>query len=660
MKIKKKKKIIDSYRTIKLPLDRIINDSSHKEKISNCALRSNKICIKTYQVLKLWILNKYYSNLEIPLITKDTIGMAQKSILKPSRGRKAKNNNLIILKEFQALYPFTLEDGKNLSAILDYQKISILTAIENNIKCHYFDHLENFLTSFFRDKFEKELNESIFKKQFKKNIRKVKNDIINGTNSSSVQFSKHLIGYKNSIIPPECPKEGHYYQIQVNPQRYLKSMIWMNVQIEKIGGKMLHFFPLRNEIIPKYISVDTKSLIEILVPREKNKYLTNIMTYKDSLWNTYFNINNKLKIKGFSFDHTILTDGYSCSVRFIHNDLLPTVNMKKNRMKEGRIKGSTKIINTNNSTESISETDKFQEERIEFPYIDEFDRNELVGNHIFIDPGKRDLLYIIDDKKNRMTYSNKERLKETKRLKYRRIISNLKDQLGISKIENQLTTYNSKTCDLNKFQEFIRVKNETNCQLFSLYENLKFRKYKWYSYINTQRSDDKLVNRIERKFGKDVKIIYGDWSVGKQMRNFISTPNLGIKRKIGKNFKVYNIDEFRTSSLHHLTEEKCENLYLTDIKGKSRKLHSVLTYQLKRKGCINRDYNACLNIRKLFDCYMREEERPIKYRRGTKIIKNTNPSMNIEASNGIRLEDPLKESGECNYSIKKSVKIRKK
>jgi len=87
MKIKKKKKIIDSYRTIKLPLDRIINDSSHKEKISNCALRSNKICIKTYQVLKLWILNKYYSNLEIPLITKDTIGMAQKSILKPEDGR---------------------------------------------------------------------------------------------------------------------------------------------------------------------------------------------------------------------------------------------------------------------------------------------------------------------------------------------------------------------------------------------------------------------------------------------------------------------------------------------------------------------------------------------------------------------------------------------
>ena len=65
--------------------------------------------------------------------------------------------------------------------------------------------------------------------------------------------------------------------------------------------------------------------------------------------------------------------------------------------------------------------------------------------------------------------------------------------------------------------------------------------------------------------------------------------------------KVYNIDEFRTSCLHHKTENKCKNLYLEDKTNKLRKLHSVLTYKMENtwKGCINRDYNGCLNMMKI-------------------------------------------------------------
>ena len=47
---------------------------------------------------------------------------------------KPKNNNLFLFNEFQNLNNFTLEDGNNLSAILDYYAITILTSIENNIK----------------------------------------------------------------------------------------------------------------------------------------------------------------------------------------------------------------------------------------------------------------------------------------------------------------------------------------------------------------------------------------------------------------------------------------------------------------------------------------------------------------------------------------------
>ena len=61
--------------------------------------------------------------------------------------------------------------------------------------------------------------------------------------------------------------------------------------------------------------------------------------------------------------------------------------------------------------------------------------------------------------------------------------------------------------------------------------------------------------------------------------SFISTPNLGVKRKLKETFNVFNIDEYRTSCLHYKSEEKGDNLYITDKINKRRKLHSVLTFQ---------------------------------------------------------------------------------
>ena len=130
-----------------------------------------------------------------------------------------------------------------------------------------------------------------------------------------------------------------------------------------------------------------------------------------------------------------------------------------------------------------------------------------------------------------------------------------------------------------------------------------------------------MINTIENKYGKDSTIIIGDWSIGKQMRNFISTPNLSLKRKLTERFRVLNIDEYRSSCLNYKTEEKCDNLYLPDLKNKLRKKHSILTYQMenKRKGCLNRDKNGCKNIQKIFECYLKDKTRPLKYQRSYKL-----------------------------------------
>ena len=262
------------------------------------------------------------------------------------------------------------------------------------------------------------------------------------------------------------------------------------------------------------------------------------------------------------------------------------------------------------------------DENPDFFYIDEVPKENLNGKHIFVDPGKKSLLTMMDDDGTFFSYTNRMYLKETKRLKYQALLKNHKTKVGIIEIEESLEKQklNSKTCDLKKFETYVNAKIEANKKLIPLYQDLKFRQYKWYSYINKKRTEDNMLNKISKKFSDTHIIIIGDWSIGKQMRNFISTTNLTLKRKLKERFQVYNIDEFRTSCLCYKTEELCENLYLKfekDPKQKERKIHSILTYQMenKRKGCINRDKNGCKNIQKIFNNYMETGERPVKYRR---------------------------------------------
>jgi hypothetical protein len=630
------KKPPDKYKCIKLPITSILNKNDESQKIFNtiqdAVYRTNYITTKTSLLLRLWCLDKYHNGIEIPLIDENTIKMSMKSILLPSRGPKPKNNNLLLLNEFKNLHNFRLENGNNLSSILDYYAITILTSIENNIKMHFFDYVNRFINSYFKVFYKNEITNKEFKKQLFKDLYIVKNDIINGTLKASEKFHNWIKEFRYKIVPEDF-EVNYYYDVKATPQKYLKYMIYMNIELEKFEGKMYQFFPIQSSIIPNHIQIDTKSIIELLVEKEKKQYLDNIELNKEFLWDKFFNITQK--IKDYKFDNTIITDGYATSLRFIHNDYIEGEKIKKEKMKKGRkdaredkekkklakmkLQDEMKELNKLKQKEKHKKVEKTHE----FPYIDDVEKEELKGNHIFIDPGKRSLFTMMNDDGKFYSYTNKQRVNETKRLKYQNILKKYRDELNITSKENELSSYNSKSCNIDKFNEFITRKISTNVILSKLYQNNKFRQYKWYAFINKKRTEDNMLNKIEKTYTKDSIIIIGDWSIGKQMKNFISTPNLSLKRKLQERFKVYDIDEYRTSCLNYKTEELCKNLYLPDKTNKERKMHSILTYKMEntRNGCINRDKNGCKNIQKVFNHYIEYNERPERYKRGVDLQK---------------------------------------
>jgi len=640
----KKVKPPDKYRCIKLPIHKIIKSDlpiDVLERINDAVSRTNTITTNSYFLLRLWVLQKYHNNQEIPIITEDTIRMSMKSLVKASVGPKPKGNNLALLQEFQNIGNsiFTLQDGKNLSAILDYYATTMITAIENNIKMHFIDYIKRFVNSYFKNIYQNELQNKEFKKQIYKELQQVKNDIINDAEILTCDEKYHnWLNANRYNIVPENYDTSYFYDIKVNPQKYLKHMIFMNLQLEEANTKMFQFFPLQTHLIPRHIQIDTKSIVELLIDTDKKQYFDNIETNKEKLWNTFFKLHYMNK---YVFDYTIITDGYSVSLRFLHTDFVNEERIKKDKMKNGKklMKGLTEEEKEVKKQEKQVQQNKLKEENRkrrelqkkekketkkevlhEFPYIDEVSKDFLDGKHLFIDPGKRSLLTMMDDDGNYFSYTNKQRITETKQIKYSSLLKNYKDKQHITEIENTLSLFNSKTCDIEKFKEYIKEKLKVNDAIATLYQDEKFRQYKWYSYINTKRTEDNMLNKIENKYGKDIKIIIGDWSIGKQMRNFISTPNLSIKRKLNTRFEVYNIDEFRTSCLNYKTEELCNNLYLPDKRNIERKMHSILTFKMenKRKGCINRDKNGCKNIQKVFNHYIETGDRPEKYKRDYK------------------------------------------
>ena len=84
---------------------------------------------------------------------------------------------------------------------------------------------------------------------------------------------------KKTITPnkDKYTKNNLYYDLQCNPQDYLPCMIRMMKEVEKDKVMIYNVFPMRNDIIPHSIKLDTTTLVHLLMTKKqgiKDDYLT--------------------------------------------------------------------------------------------------------------------------------------------------------------------------------------------------------------------------------------------------------------------------------------------------------------------------------------------------------------------------------------------------
>jgi len=583
---------------------------------------------------------------------------------------------------YQSQYQYTgfkKVKGTNLSHIIndDISK-QIVTVLETNIREHFPKYISRYLKALFLDFSATRPQQKVVKNE----LIKVKHDLMTGTLTSDPKYHEWIKG--NRIILPVIQKENHYLEVVKDPQSYLPSMLYISRELEMLGRKSYGVFPLRTGCYPKYVPFSTSALIELLVDKDvlsgsnttKSYLLTNGTEHRHWIWNQFFKLNYSIFKwdKGITFDYRVQTDGLYASLQFIACDQVDKKAALNTKRKEAQRRARDVLLNAENTKDNIiideiaddiiideidddiiiDEMDEItgdiitddifeegvinndiieegedyaatgrQNSKFVWKYLENLSEVELseIRSKGFVvgDPGKDNLLVLLDNNGNVVKFTNCEKVHLTGQHRLRKKLDKFRKNKGILKIEEELGTVNSKSCFAYLFYEFIIVKNRVNSLLSEKYENEIFRKLRWYGHVNKKRYYKEVGRRIKEKFG-DRPIFYGDWDGRGNLRGKAPTPGIGLKRIISRTSKVYNLDEFRTSALSHVGEERCNNLEVLKD-GRVQSVHAILTYKTLSggHGCIGRDLNAVRNMCKIVCSHLDGDGRPYRFRRGVKL-----------------------------------------
>ena len=634
----------DTNKVIKCKLKNVLDVNLDYDFLYSIINKANNNVFICYHFIRAYILNCFNNNRQLPDINKEFILACFKVISIKSCGPKSKNKLYNSLKNYyektfctKVFGEIKYFDSKNLSYINGEFASEMVTSYCNNIELNFYKYVSQFINQNFKDDKNIKKDKSI--------LWKIKKDVIYGTSESDKKYHKWIKKYKKLILPNDLKITKT--NIKKDHSKYLKCMLYMNKFLEDNKLKTFQPICLRTDVKDKYVHFNTNAIVDIIPTiKNKNNYFKNIRNMEEIIWKNLFKLNiKKLKLKNYSFNNRISTDGLSISVYFIKNNKMEDKNIKLNNIKKGRDnkrnnKNSKKNNKKDSKEDNKKDSKKDKKKNIkkdgkvdEFQYIEDLIKlknfnNKLKnakkeGKLVYGDPGEKSILKLMSETGEFYDYTTKRRIKETKRKQYNKLIENKKNKIKINNktiknYEKKLTSFNKNTINEKDFLKYTKqklsLKNKINNEK-TYNEYLK--KLKWFSYINTKRQEDKLLNELENKYGKSIFII-GDYGGRKGLKT-ISTPKIGIKRLLKRRFEVYHINEFNTSKLNCYTEKENSNLKVTYKNSKNeekeKSLHSVLTYKMSnnRIGCINRDTNAVKNMQKITAYLLDHKERPKKF-----------------------------------------------
>jgi hypothetical protein len=646
---------ISYYKTIKTSLSNIATNYDVIFTLEETVINAHRIAIHTLQFLKLYLIHSFDTTQLLPQINHELIINIMKTLApkQTNRGRPPKDATAHLKTQLHTFYlqyyqPTMAKEESPLSyehmnTILEYMAITIETGYLNNIKQHFVSTVERYVNVCFdkKSRLESLKNDMTLTSIAKKTqistlstlLRYIKTDILslNPILISPPEYHQFILQTRANVLPLKTLYERNsiYYDLQAQPQDYLFGMFKMLRYIESHGASVINLFPLRSSIIPKYIKIDTTSLVHLLIVSEKHGYTknycaANLVRLEDQIWSLFFETQKKCfynhQRHKYRFNYMIETDGVGCSIQLIRQDLFGRTHIRRSK--------------------SLAVQEK---------YIDEVPIEILTNKRLVaIDPNLSDLLYCVskeDDQIIKLRYTQNQRRKETKSKKYQRSLEEFRTTTVIEgqtiiQWEAQFSQemnhgeYSYKTLVFDRFQRYVQLKNRINSKLLSFYEIFEHRRLKWYGYINRQKSEARFINRFKELFGPPEQVVIGIGDYEQHQHRKFKEPVKGkgfrkMFRRAGYE-NLYLVDEHKTSCRCHnckdvisdnkivggkcVTFKKCQNPRPWR-KEENIIRHGLLMCQTCQKPWC-RDTNASLNIWEIMKKAQQGKERPKYLQRG--------------------------------------------
>jgi hypothetical protein len=284
-----------SYKNVKTSLSSIVTDYDVVVTLNETVLMAHRIAIHTLQFLKMYLIHYIDTTQQLPLVNHALILNIMK-ILAPKQahgGSAPKTKTAELQAELQLFYlqyyqptmateaPLTY---RRMTEILRYMVVMIETAYLNNIKQHFVSCVERYVNVYFEKQARVEAIKtndrlsSIEKKaqlaRLSALLRQIKTDILSlrQTLLSPLEYHQFIMQTRIAILPQKASylKNSVYYDLQSHPHDYLHGMFQMIRYIEYRDAKIINLFPLRTSIVPKYIRIDTTTLVELLIEPHKH------------------------------------------------------------------------------------------------------------------------------------------------------------------------------------------------------------------------------------------------------------------------------------------------------------------------------------------------------------------------------------------------------
>ena len=581
-----------AYTTIKTTLKSVLYN--HKEVqpvITNMVFEMNDLMIHSYQFIRLYVLKCYNDNQPLPEINEKFILYCIKVLgEKTNTGRKEKDTSMLDTlqefydKEYQPLLNHEKTPLKNKSNMLPYLATQLHTSLSNNTQEHFIQHFLRFI-----NKTTKDITED------KAVLFKFKKQLLECNEETDAIFDDWKRTHLQNILPENIKKSVHY-GVKVKPFDYLKGMLYMNAVLEKEDHKLFQPLPLRNNIIPKHIILDTACIVNLfsLEGKTKTELFKAIKENQYDVWNNLLNLQHKtFKSKHYQFHYQLQTDGISCSLLFIRKDL-------KDKKWGSRVP-------------TLQEQDFHNIEDLSIEKLDTLKDRNIVG----CDPGKHSLVYMMDKQGNKLQYTASQRKIESYGKRNERILLQEKKRNHIIEKETHLSSKNSKSVDYEKFKVFLVEKDKLNKETTEFYKRDVWRKMKFRQYSYGKKSIDTFLNKIKETFGENILIGYGNWSRSTQMKHIMPTMNKGLRKLIHKKYDTLTINEYYTSQkccecyndLKHCKDKKGKEIY------RLFECSNCVSYENKNTAFRTRDKNSAISIMKLTRDWIETQTRPSEFQR---------------------------------------------